>query len=68
LIAIEIVATASELEMKMGKLNSSMIEETDQMKTKRIYSTEMDLSAVRSAKGKQNFIHCSATYIKTFAS
>ncbi|KAL9326316.1 hypothetical protein ACSQ67_006961 [Phaseolus vulgaris] len=50
----EIVATASELEMKMGKLNSSMIEETDQMKTKRIYSTEMDLSAVRSAKGLSN--------------
>ncbi|KAL9328508.1 hypothetical protein ACSQ67_003511 [Phaseolus vulgaris] len=50
----EIVATASELEMKMGKLNSSMIEETDQMKTKRIYSTEMDLSAVHSAKGLSN--------------
>ncbi|KAK7347055.1 hypothetical protein VNO80_21581 [Phaseolus coccineus] len=51
---VEIVATASELEMKMGKLNSSMIEETDQMKTKRIYSTEMDLSAVHSAKGLSN--------------
>jgi len=47
----------------MGKLNSSIIEETDQMKTKRIYSTEMDLSAVHTAKGNQNFIHCSATYI-----
>ncbi|KAK7347392.1 hypothetical protein VNO80_21922 [Phaseolus coccineus] len=38
----------------MGKLNSSMIKETDQMKTKRIYSTEMDLSAVHSAKGFSN--------------
>jgi len=63
LIAIEIVTTASELRTKMGKLNSSMIEETDQMKTKGIYSSEMDLSAVHSAKGDQNFIHCSATYI-----
>ncbi|BAT76462.1 Protein MIS12-like protein [Vigna angularis] len=50
----EIVTTASELGMKLGKLNSSMIEETDQMKTKRIYSTEMDLSAVHSAKGLSN--------------
>ncbi|TKY54971.1 chromosome, centromeric region [Spatholobus suberectus] len=54
LIPIEIVTTASELGMKMGKLNSSMIEETDQMKTKRIYSTEMDLSAINPAKGLSN--------------
>ncbi|CAJ1944286.1 unnamed protein product [Sphenostylis stenocarpa] len=47
----EIVTTASELGVKIGKLNSSMIEETDQMKTKGIYSTELDLSAVHSAKG-----------------
>ncbi|WVZ09362.1 hypothetical protein V8G54_013892 [Vigna mungo] len=51
---LEIVTTASELGMKLGKLNSSLIEETDQMKTKRIYSTEMDLSAVHSAKGLSN--------------
>jgi len=63
LIATEIVTTASELGTKLGKLNSSMIEETDQMKTKSIYSPEMDLSAVHSAKGNQNFIHCSATCI-----
>lgn len=50
----EIVTTASELRMKMGKLNSSMIEETDQMKTKRIYGTEMDLSAINTAKGLSN--------------
>ncbi|QCD80767.1 protein MIS12 homolog [Vigna unguiculata] len=50
----EIVTTASELGTKLGKLNSSMIEETDQMKTKSIYSPEMDLSAVHSAKGLSN--------------
>ncbi|XP_020228240.1 protein MIS12 homolog isoform X2 [Cajanus cajan] len=50
----EIMTTASELGMKMGKLNSSMIEETDQMKIKKIYSTEMDLSAINSAKGLSN--------------
>ncbi|RDY10182.1 Protein MIS12-like protein [Mucuna pruriens] len=47
----EMVTTASELGMKMGKLNSNKIEETEQMKTKRIYSTEMDLSAINPAKG-----------------
>lgn len=46
--------TASELGMKMGKLNSSMIEETDKMKTKRIYSKDIDLSAINTAKGNQN--------------
>ncbi|KAG4932625.1 Protein MIS12 [Glycine soja] len=50
----EIVTTASELGAKMAKLNSSMIEETDQTKTKRIYSTEMDLSAINPAKGLSN--------------
>lgn len=63
MIPIEIVTTASELGTKMGKLNSSMIEETDQTKTKRIYSTEMDLSAINPAKGNQNTPHCSATCI-----
>lgn len=50
----EIVNTASELGMKMGKLNSSMIEETDKMKTKRIYSEDIDLSAINTAKGFSN--------------
>ncbi|KAH1248539.1 Protein MIS12 [Glycine max] len=50
----EIVTTASELGTKMGKLNSSMIEETDQTKTKRIYSTQMDPSAINPVKGLSN--------------
>ncbi|RZC10490.1 Protein MIS12-like isoform B [Glycine soja] len=54
LIPIEIVTTASELGTKMGKLNSSMIEETDQTKTKRIYSTQMDPSAINPVKGLSN--------------
>lgn len=50
----EIVTIGSELRMKMGKLKSSMIEETEQVKTKRIYSTEIDLSAINLAKGLSN--------------
>ncbi|KAK7265056.1 hypothetical protein RJT34_32672 [Clitoria ternatea] len=50
----ELVTTASELQMKMGKLNTSMIGETEQMKTKRIYSSEMDLSAINPANGLSN--------------
>lgn len=63
MIPIEIVTTASELGTKMGKLNSSMIEETDQTKTKRIYSTQMDPSAINPVKGNQNTPHCSTTCI-----
>ncbi|KAL2338260.1 hypothetical protein Fmac_012706 [Flemingia macrophylla] len=48
----EFMTTASELGMKMGKLNSSMIEETDQMKTKKI--TGMALSTINTAKGFSN--------------
>ncbi|XP_027333345.1 protein MIS12 homolog [Abrus precatorius] len=50
----ELATTASELGMKMGKLKTNMIEETEQMKTKRIYSTETDLSAINPAKGLSN--------------
>ncbi|KAJ1394723.1 hypothetical protein SESBI_33973 [Sesbania bispinosa] len=50
----EIVKTASELGMKMGKLNTNMIEESEQMKTKRVYSTEIDLSAINPTKGLSN--------------
>lgn len=57
------MTTASELRMKMGKLNPDMIEETEQMKAKRIYGAEMDLSAINPAKGNQNIIHCFETCI-----
>ncbi|XP_012574329.1 protein MIS12 homolog [Cicer arietinum] len=50
----EIMATASELRIKMGKLNTNMIEETAKMKAKRIDSSEMDISALNAAKGLSN--------------
>nr|XP_004508604.1 protein MIS12 homolog [Cicer arietinum] len=50
----EIMATASELRMQMGKLNTNMIEETAKMKAKRIDSSEMDISALNGAKGLSN--------------
>ncbi|KAK7330234.1 hypothetical protein VNO77_24422 [Canavalia gladiata] len=50
----ELVTTTSELGMKMGKLNTNMTEETEHMKTKRIYGTEMDLPAINPAKGLSN--------------
>ncbi|KAK7388808.1 hypothetical protein VNO78_23635 [Psophocarpus tetragonolobus] len=50
----EVVNTASELGKKMGKLNSSTIEETDQVRTKRIYISEMDLSTTNPGKGILN--------------
>lgn len=40
-----------------------MIEETEQVKTKRIYGKEMDLSAINLAKGNQNIIQSPATCI-----
>jgi hypothetical protein len=55
------MATASELRLKMGKLNTNMIEETGKMEAKRIDNNKMDISAIYAAKGTQNIIHCSAT-------
>jgi hypothetical protein len=55
------MATASELRLKMGKLNTNMIEETGKMEAKRIDNNKMDISAIFAAKGTQNIIHCSAT-------
>ncbi|KEH32067.1 hypothetical protein MTR_4g110120 [Medicago truncatula] len=46
--------TASELRMKMGKLNTNMIEETGKVKAKRIDNNKMDISAIYAAKGLSN--------------
>ncbi|XP_045832505.1 protein MIS12 homolog [Trifolium pratense] len=50
----EIMATASELRLKMGKLNTNMIEETRKMEAKRIDNNKMDISAIYAAKGLSN--------------
>ncbi|WJX95655.1 hypothetical protein P8452_76946 [Trifolium repens] len=50
----EIMATASELRLKMGKLNTNMIEETGKMEAKRIDNNKMDISAIFAAKGLSN--------------
>ncbi|PNX96637.1 hypothetical protein L195_g019847 [Trifolium pratense] len=48
------MATASELRLKMGKLNTNMIEETRKMEAKRIDNNKMDISAIYAAKGLSN--------------
>jgi len=60
-VPAEIMTTASELRLKIGKLNTNKIEETGKMKAKRIDNNKMDISAIYAAKGNQNIIHCSAT-------
>ncbi|GAU19005.1 hypothetical protein TSUD_193430 [Trifolium subterraneum] len=50
----EIMATASELRLKMGELNTNMIEETGKMEAKRIDNNKMDTSAIYAAKGLSN--------------
>jgi hypothetical protein len=60
-VPVEIMTTASELRMKMGKLNTNLIEETGKVKAKRIDNNKMDISAIYASKGNQNIIHSSAT-------
>ncbi|CAL0330564.1 unnamed protein product [Lupinus luteus] len=50
----EIVTTASELRTKMRKLKTGMIEESEQVKIKRICTKEVDLSSINPAKGFSN--------------
>ncbi|KAE9601887.1 hypothetical protein Lal_00041024 [Lupinus albus] len=50
----EIVTTGSELRTKMKKLKTSMVEESEQVKTKGICTKEMDLSDINPAKGLSN--------------
>ncbi|KAJ7978806.1 protein MIS12-like [Quillaja saponaria] len=50
----EIVTTASELGIKMGKLKTSMIEEIDNAKTKSIYKTDRNFCTTDEAKGLSN--------------
>ena len=60
-VPVEIMTTPSELRMKMGKVDTNMIEETGKMKAKMIDNNKMDISAIYVAKGNQNIIHCSET-------
>ncbi|KAI4344021.1 hypothetical protein L6164_011298 [Bauhinia variegata] len=50
----EVVANASELGTKIGRLNTSMIEETNEMKMKEAYKIENDLSAMDPTTGLSN--------------
>jgi len=56
----EIMTTASELRLKIGKLNTNKIEETGKMKAKMIDNNKMDISAIYASKGNQNIFRCSA--------
>ncbi|XP_052113481.1 protein MIS12 homolog isoform X2 [Arachis duranensis] len=50
----EIVTTAAELGIKIRKLSTTTIEESEQMKTKVVYSPELDLSSIKSGKDLSN--------------
>ncbi|XP_020971348.1 protein MIS12 homolog [Arachis ipaensis] len=50
----EIVTTAAELGIKIRKLSTTTIEESEQMKTKVVYSLELDLSSIKSGKDLSN--------------
>ncbi|AES91356.1 putative centromere protein Mis12 [Medicago truncatula] len=50
----EIMTTASELQLKIGKLTTNKIEGTGKMKAKRIDNNKMDISAIYASKGLSN--------------